>query len=80
MMATQKQAQLAKDKHLNFLDKLGAHAVLIDKVEIDGKKTFAVLAYSDKKLKYVPQKLQIQSGKQILDIPLVITVEEKFKI
>lgn len=79
-MATEKQAQMAKNKHLDFLDKLGAHSVLVDKVNIDGKITFAVLAYTDKKIKNVPLQLQIESGKKTLNVPLVISVEEKFKI
>lgn len=79
-MATEKQAQMAKNKHLNFLDKLGAHSVLVDKVNINGKITFAVLAYTDKKLKNAPLQLQIESGKKTLNVPLVISVEEKFKI
>ncbi len=79
-MATEKQAQLAKNKHLDFLDKMGAHSVLVDKINIDGKNTFAVLAYTDKKLKNAPLHLQIESGKKILNVPLVVSVEEKFKI
>jgi len=80
-MASEKQAQLAKEIHLDFLDKLGAHSVLVDKIDVDGKKTFAVIAYTDKKLKKTPpQHLEIEDGTRKLNVPVVFTVEEKFMI
>ena len=79
-MATEKQAQMAKDQHLDFLDRLGAHSVLVDKVNLNGKKTFAVIAYTEKKIDNPPLNLQIESGKKIFNIPLVINNEAKLKI
>jgi len=80
-MASEKQAQLAKEVYLGFLDKLGAHSVLVDKINVHGKKTFAVIAYTDKKLKKAPPlHLKIDDGVRKLNVPLVFSVEEKFII
>ena len=47
-MATEKQANLAREKHLNFLGDIGAHAIAVDQIMQNGKKTFAVIAYTEK--------------------------------
>jgi hypothetical protein len=78
-MATEKEANLAREKHSDALRNLGAHAIAVDQVQRKGEKTFAVVAFFDEKPEKVPQKLTVKTGKKTLEVPLVARVSEKFK-
>lgn len=79
-MATEKQANIARNKHKDLLDTLGAHSVGVDQVTQQGKKTFAVIAYTEKKGPKMPEHLEITEKGKSLKVPLVVQVEEKFKL
>ena len=78
-MANEKEANLAREEHADFLRDLGAHGITIDEVEQSGKQTFAVVAMFDRKPKEIPDSLQLRRGKKIMQVPLVARVAEKFK-
>ncbi|MCM3872922.1 MAG: hypothetical protein ND895_19755 [Pyrinomonadaceae bacterium] len=78
-MASEKEADLAREQHSDFLTDLGAHGVTIDEVKRKGEKSFAVVAFFEQKPDEVPDTLKIQSGKRTLEVPLVARVTEKFK-
>ena len=59
-MASEKTANLARDKHSDFLAGLGAHAISVDEIRGQGKKTFAVTAFVKKKTKKLPAKLEVK--------------------
>lgn len=78
-MANEKEANLAREHHADFLQKLGAHGVTIDEVKSSGETTFAVIALFDEKPAEMPESLEVKRGKKTLTVPLVARVTEKFK-
>ncbi len=79
-MATEKQANLAREKHSGYLDKMGAHAISVNEIIQKGKKTFAVVAYAEKQPENVPDHLEIVVGNKTLKVPMRVKVAEKFKL
>ncbi|MBC7929464.1 MAG: hypothetical protein H7Z38_02755 [Rubrivivax sp.] len=78
-MSSEKEANLAREQHSEFLRKLGAHAIAVDEIKRNGEKTFGVIAFCEKKPGEVPKTLEVKSGKKTLEVPLAIRVAEKFK-
>ncbi|HEV7797206.1 MAG TPA: hypothetical protein VGO73_03560 [Pyrinomonadaceae bacterium] len=78
-MASEKEADQAREQHYDFLRELGAHGITIDEVKRKGEKSFAVVALFEQKPEDFPDTLTVQSGKKTLEVPLVARVTEKFK-
>ena len=78
-MANEKEADLAREQHSDFLFDLGAHGITIDEVKRKGETTFAVVALFEKKPDEIPETLKIQRGKKSLEVPLIARVTEKFR-
>lgn len=78
-MATEKEADMAREQHSDFLLDLGAHGITIDEVKRKGEKSFAVVALFEEKPNEFPDTLKVQRGKKTLEVPLVARVTEKFK-
>lgn len=78
-MADEKEANLARDQHADFLRDLGAHGITVDEIKRKGEKSFAVVAFFEEKPDDVPNMLKVQSGKKTLEVPLVARVAEKFR-
>jgi hypothetical protein len=78
-MASEKEADLAREQHSDFLLELGANGITIDEVKRGGEKSFAVVALFEKKPEEVPDTLKVRSGKKTLEVPLVARVSEKFR-
>lgn len=79
-MATEKQANLAREQHSKVLRNLGAHAIAIDEIKRQGKKTFGVIAFFERKPAKIPQTLEVKSGNRTLEVPLVARVSERYKL
>ena len=79
-MANEREANRAREQHSDLLRELGAHAIAVDEISRKGEKTFAVVAYFEKKpAAGFPAALEIKSGKRALEVPLVARVVEKFR-
>ena len=78
-MASEKEADLAREQHSDFLFNLGAHGITIDEVKRKGEKSFAVVALFEEKPDEFPDTLKVQHGKKTLEVPVVARVTEKFK-
>ena len=78
-MASEKEADLAREQHSDFLFNLGAHGITIDEVKSKGEKSFAVVALFEEKPDEFPDTLKVQHGKKTLEVPVVARVTEKFK-
>ena len=78
-MATEKEANLAREKFSDQLRKLGAHAMAVDQVSHKGKKTFAVIAFVEGELKENSLTLDIDVGDKKVTVPLVVKKSERFK-
>ncbi|HVQ36303.1 MAG TPA: hypothetical protein VMS31_02140 [Pyrinomonadaceae bacterium] len=78
-MASEKEADLAREEHADFLHDLGAHGITIDEIKREGAKSFAVVALFEDQPKQMPDTLEIKRGKKTLTVPLVARVTEKFR-
>jgi len=79
-MANLEEANQARNQHSDLLRKLGAHAIAVDEIKRSGRSTFAVIAFFEKEpTKDLPQSLEVKSGKQTVQVPLVARVVEKFR-
>jgi hypothetical protein len=79
-MATEKQANLAREEHSDLLAGLGAHAISVDENEDQGKKGYVVTAFVKEKTHKIPESLEIKSGKKTISVPVVVKVAENFKL
>lgn len=79
-MSSEREANIAREKHSDFLRELGAHAIAVDEVKRGGEKTFAVIAYFEQKPSgQVPKSLEVKAGGKTFEVPLAVKVEERFK-
>lgn len=79
-MASEKEANAAREQHSDFLRQLGAHAIAVDEVRRGGEKTFAVVAYFDHDpAAPVPKQLEIKRGKSTVSVPLAVKKSERFR-
>ena len=70
-MATEKEANKAREAHSEFLRESGAHAILVDKVKrSQSKDAFGVVAFFQEQPDELPETLEIEiRGKKKL-VPL----------
>ena len=74
-MASEKEANLARAQHSDYLRELGAHSIGVDESKHPAEPGFAVIAYFDKKpTKTVPPTLTVKSGRRTLDVPLEVEI------
>ncbi|HEX8351769.1 MAG TPA: hypothetical protein VF611_02515 [Pyrinomonadaceae bacterium] len=74
-MATEKEANKAREKHSDFLRKLGAHSILVDKVGRGKKSTFGVIAFCEEEPSgSVPDELEIETGGEKKKVPFAVRV------
>jgi hypothetical protein len=80
-MATEKEANKAREEHSDYLTALGAHAILVDQIKRGGSKTFAVIAFCEREpAKPVPAELEIKSGGKKKKIPLAVRITPMAKL
>jgi hypothetical protein len=78
-VANEKEANLAREQHADFLRDLGAHGITIDEMKQQGEQTFAVVALFDHPPGQIPDTLEIKRGKKVKTVPLVARFAKKFK-
>ena len=79
-MASEKEANAAREEHSDYLRQLGAHAIAVDEVRRGGEKTFAVIAYCEEEPSGpVPKRLEVKRGRRTAEVPLVVKKMERFK-
>jgi hypothetical protein len=75
-VATEEQANKARNKYAQALVKGGAHAIGVDK----GKSGFVVVAHvAPNQAHDVPDKLSYKAGKETVEVPVVKKVTERFR-
>ena len=80
-MATEREANLAREQHSDLLRKMGAHAIAVDPVKRGGEETYAVIASFETKPEDAPPKtLEVKRGRKTVKVPLVVRVEEKYQL
>ena len=78
-MATEKEADRAREEHAGSLHRLGAHGISVEPISGKGREAFAVVAFFDQKPKNVPKTLRIALRKKSLEVPLLVRVVERFR-
>ena len=78
-MASEKEANLAREQFSDYLRAMGAHGLTVDEVKRKGQKSFALIAYFEEPPETLPKQLEVKKGKTTLEVPLVARVMEKFK-
>jgi hypothetical protein len=78
-MASEKEANLAREQFSDYLRKLGAHGLTVDEVKRKGETSFALIAYFDQPPECLPKQLEVKKGGQTLEVPLIAKVMEKFQ-
>lgn len=74
-MASEKEANRARDEHAEYLRRLGAHSIAVDEIERGGEKSFAVVAFvSQPPAGPIPETLEVTSGKRKLAVPLAAQI------
>jgi len=79
-MATEREANLAREQYSDFLRELGAHAIAVDEVKQKGEETFAVIASFEKKPEKAPKTLEVRRGRRTVNVPLVVRAAEKYQL
>ena len=79
-MATEREANLAREQHSDDLRKLGAHAIAVDPVKRGGEETYAVIASFETKPEDAPKTLEVKRGRKTVKVPLVVRVEGKYQL
>src|SRR5689334_15983131 len=76
-MASEKQANKAREEYSTFLQSLGVHAIGVDQIKKKGEKEFAVIAYLEKKNPKLPGTLIVNDGNKRVEVPVVAKIAEK---
>lgn len=72
-LASEKEANLARQQHSDLLKRLGAHSIGVDKLKGKGETGFAVIAFFERQpSKTIPQTLETKSGQRTIAVPLVV--------
>ena len=79
VMATERDANLAREQHAEALRRLGAHAIAVDEVTRKGEKQFAVIAFFEAKPRRSRAPWKSRAARRRLEVPLVAASQAKFK-
>jgi hypothetical protein len=79
-MVSEKTANKARELFSDQLFRSGAHGVAVDKVNIEGQETFALIAMVLPSHKLtLPTTLSVTVGKKQLSVPVVVRETPSFK-
>ncbi len=78
-MATEKEANKARDLHADRLESMGVHSLGVNLIGKKGSKDFCVVAFVEKHIKNLPTELEVPSGKKKVSVPLTTRLSSKFK-
>ncbi len=77
-LASEKEANLARQQHSDFLRLLGAHSIGVDRLKGKGAAGFAVIAFFERQpSKTIPQTLETKSEQRTIAVPLVVELMKK---
>ena len=79
-MATERQANQAREHHSAFLRSLGAHAIAVDRIVRNGRRTFGVVAFFERAHRKLPKTLAIKGGRTTVSVPLVARTMSRFRL
>lgn len=79
-MATERQANKARDLHADFLVRHGAHAISVEPGDAHGKSGFVVVAHVAAAGKHsIPRTLSGKLAGKTFEVPVIARETEKFR-
>ena len=79
-MVTEKTANKAREQYSDQLFGSGAHAIAVDRVNVEGQETFALIVMVPPSHKRkLPTAVSVTVGKNQLSVPVVMKKTEPFK-
>lgn len=79
-MTSEKAANRARELFSDELFSKGAHALAVDKAEVDGKETFALIAMvAPSHKKPMPKSLSYSIGAKEIVVPVIVKKTPPFK-
>jgi hypothetical protein len=79
-MASQRAADAARTTHEAALKALGAHAIAVDVMQRNRKRTFGVIAYFETRPTNVPKTLPVAINGRTVNVPVSVRIAPKFRI
>jgi hypothetical protein len=80
-MATEKQANRARELHSDLLAQWGAHAIGVINGSRYGKRGFVLVAYVEQERNHrIPDKLKCNVGKDSFEVAVVTKPMERFSV
>lgn len=80
-MSSEKAANEARRVFSDELFKKGIHGLLVDKVRVEAKETFALVALVSKTFrKQLPSSVTVSIGAKEVEVPLVVQKASEFKL
>ena len=78
VLASEKEANLARQQHSDLITRLGAHSIGVEKLTGTGATGFAVIAFFERQpSKTVPQTLEIKSNQKTTSVPLRVKIMKR---
>lgn len=80
-MVTEKAANAARTTHSDQLFRQGVHSLAVDQVEVNGTKSFAVVAMVSPDFKHeklLPTSLSVTVNGQQVSVPVLVKKTEPF--
>jgi hypothetical protein len=78
ILASEKEANTAREQYSDFLRGLGAHSIGVDKLKGQKKTGFAVIAFFERQpSQTVPATLEIKSGQSTIPVPLTVEIMKR---
>jgi hypothetical protein len=77
-MATLEEANEAREKHSDYLQQVGAHAIGVDEINHEGSQTFGVIAYFESEPNDpIPDTLVIDQQGTTKRVPLTTVITSR---
>lgn len=77
-MSTLEEAHEAREKHSDYLQQLGAHAIGVDEIDHEGAPSFGVMAYFESEPNdSIPDTLEIDHKGTTKRVPLITIITSR---
>jgi len=77
-MVTFEEAHEAREKHSDYLQQVGAHAIGVDEIDHEGSQTFGVIAYFESEPnETIPDTLEIDQQGTKKRVPLMTVISSR---
>ena len=78
-MATEKEANKAREQYYHLFESMGIHSVGVDEAGKKGSGLFCLVVFVEKPNKKIPAEVMIMSGRKKIMVPVRVELSRKFK-